>query len=219
MGNRPPRPAGVSGASPRWRQPASEICNYARTKAKLTASYYRTLKVRDAISIVLPQDRFAVHLYRTKDGALRKVVLKPDGKLTSLCWSMGVAKVKSGSIPLIALKVDRWRNGRSGFECIECKSLGEDCEKQVTVFTRVLNDSLHLSEVLPPCFVKAYLTFPYFHAGRVATQDTLSMTFQPSPCRRVLRPCRTEARLSPFKEMLAESSYLWRPTMFFTRSW
>lgn len=52
-----------------------------------------------------PPDRFAVHLYRTKDGALRRAVLKPDGKLTSLCWSMGVAKVKSGSIALIALKV------------------------------------------------------------------------------------------------------------------
>lgn len=56
--------------------------------------------------------RFAIQLYRTKDGALRRVTLKPDGKLTSLCWSRGVAKVKSGSVPLIALKVrsDEWIN-------------------------------------------------------------------------------------------------------------
>ncbi|CAN0143799.1 unnamed protein product, partial [Pylaiella littoralis] len=52
----------------------------------------------------LRSEGFAIHLYRTKDGALRRVTLKPDGKLTSLCWSMGVAKVKSGSVPLIALK-------------------------------------------------------------------------------------------------------------------
>ncbi len=51
-----------------------------------------------------PRNRFAIQLYRTKDGALRRVVLKPDGKLTSLCWG-GFAKVKSGSVPLIALKV------------------------------------------------------------------------------------------------------------------
>ncbi|CAN0230505.1 unnamed protein product [Ectocarpus sp. 12 AP-2014] len=52
----------------------------------------------------LRSEGFPIHLYRTKDGALRRVVLKPDNKLTSLCWSMGVAKVKSGRIPLIALK-------------------------------------------------------------------------------------------------------------------
>ena len=61
--------------------------------------------------IMLRQDRFTVHLYRRKDGALRKVILKPDGKLTSLCWSMGVAKVKSGSIPLVALKVHKTGGG------------------------------------------------------------------------------------------------------------
>lgn len=33
------------------------------------------------------------------------MTLKPDGKLTSLCWSTGVAMVNSGSVPLIALKV------------------------------------------------------------------------------------------------------------------
>lgn len=78
-------------------------------------STYFTILLRSALKCIVnsdarpiampPPDRFAVHVYRTKDGALRKVVLKPDGKLTSLCWSRGVAKVKSGSIPLIALKV------------------------------------------------------------------------------------------------------------------
>lgn len=51
------------------------------------------------------QGRVLVHFYRQKDGALRKVTLKPNGKLDCLCWSMGVAKVKTGSVPLIALKV------------------------------------------------------------------------------------------------------------------
>lgn len=52
-----------------------------------------------------PPTRFTVYAYRNKDGALRKVNLKPNGKLNCLCWSMGVAKVKTGSVPLIALKV------------------------------------------------------------------------------------------------------------------
>lgn len=58
-----------------------------------------------ALFLSPPPTRFTVYIYRNKDGALRKVKLKPNGKLNCLCWSMGVAKVKTGSVPLIALKV------------------------------------------------------------------------------------------------------------------
>lgn len=54
---------------------------------------------------LLASGRFVVYLYRQKDGALRKVTLRPSGKLDGLCWTSGVGGVNNGSVPLVALKV------------------------------------------------------------------------------------------------------------------